>query len=234
MQNISDEDFRHAAVATLKFYVLGKAGLTDACVKWSYCREKGSDPLVDEAHHFFRCVSVPLNFTVNAAVRLQHVEVVRMVANSDYFVLLLNVVNFWTDSLKLDVETSSEWDKTVSGTLGRGETRRIAITLERLDVREGGVDFEYYSELIRREDIRMNGETATESAAEKLERYNKVLNHRIKLLWKEEGGAARNGVVDLAALKLTPETLATARKPSVDVSVAYGVRMERDSSVTST
>nr|POE46173.1 transport protein particle subunit [Quercus suber] len=182
-------------VESFKMEISGRAGVSEAKVSFVY----GTNDILSDANtssHYVRRIDVPVTMTVNAALRVQRVEV-SSIESGDAFLLSFDLGNVWprplsyhctTTALQRDHApvTSSPEQK---GTLLPGSVERVFLR-------------------ITHEQLALHRSLAAE--------VQQDFWNQICVSWH---GDARSGTVDLSNLPLSPEALNTLRGSPVQLAL---------------
>ncbi|WPH04258.1 transport protein particle subunit [Acrodontium crateriforme] len=175
--------------ATLKFEAVGTAGVSEIQADFYYCSTADGA----NTSEYVRMLSVPLNLTVNAALRFQHFDVLPT-DSSATFMLCFDIGNAWPKPLTYSCEVASaekpEADDddfcTENGTLGPGEVARVHVKIKR------------WSSL---------------ADCDKKEVCRQLADH-LRVSWTCEN---RTGEMDLSNMSLPTEAIALVQGPPVQV-----------------
>lgn len=177
--------------ATFKCRLIAKAGMSDFLANIFYSNEVGTSDTV-----YARVLSVPVKVTVNAALQVQHLDVVSLGTAGDNSLLAsFELGNAWPQSIRYSCNSlvASSWRLSEEGQLAPGEVQRVHVEIERW-------------------------KDASDQSA-KLEDLRKALLEHLRVTWTID---ARQGAVDLSGLSMSNETFERIRGDSVEVLITLG------------
>ncbi|CAD6501654.1 BgTH12-01904, partial [Blumeria graminis f. sp. triticale] len=234
------------AMATFEIEVYGKPGLTSAIVQIDYAFLDA--PVVEIQEKFYtRQVSVPLSVTVNSSIELVGVDVIpfsssiprSLYANfglqqkgessfksEDYFLLLLDFKNTWSNQLTVCIEIANQGS--IEEQILTGKTSRIMIPVRRMFVDHISAPIPSLNPSRQRQFVVGIGNSwaGSERAKRKAFWYREELLTSINGTWFSKSSPHRNGVIDLRSMKLTTRMIEAIKFDDLDIHLSIGSNLQ--------
>ncbi|KAI1429569.1 hypercellular protein A [Xylaria sp. FL1777] len=236
-----DDSKRYIApgsTATFEFEILGKPGLTSGTIQFDYAH-LGVPQSEIENQFFTRQVCLDLTVTVNASVELSRVDILPVQANipkpiwdrvgsgeakesaasNDHCLLLMDLRNAWPSDMQVCLKAGK--DIIIEEHILPGNTNRVVVPVPMIYIEDPHASIPALNPARQRQFVVSSINTPEiERGNREAFWYREKMLEKISGTWKTLSGPAREGVIQLRGIRLTPRMIEAIKIDEVGIDIS--------------